>query len=56
VDDIETAVMTLTMRDDSNTAHVTSTSSHGDHRGIKADEVGDFAVRKVDLDRIVDLD
>ncbi len=56
MNNVETTVVTLTMRDDSNTTHITSTSSHGDHRGIEADEVSDFAVRQVDLDRIVDLD
>ena len=56
VHNVETAVVTLTMRDHPNSAHVSSTSGHCNHCGIEADVVGNLACRQVDFDRIVDLD
>jgi hypothetical protein len=43
VDDVEATVVTLTVGDDTNTTHVTTTSGHGDHTGVEADEVLDLA-------------
>lgn len=56
VDDVETTVVALTVSDDTNTTHVTTTSDHNDGTGIELDEVGDLASGKLDLDGIVDLD
>ena len=43
VHDVETSVVALTVGDNTNTAHVTTTSGHGDHTGIEVDEVIDLA-------------
>ena len=43
VDDVEATIVTLTVGDDTNTTHVTTTSGHGDHTGVEADEVLDLA-------------
>jgi len=56
VDNVETSVVTLTVSDDTNTTHVTTTSSHGKDTGVESDEVRDLASGKVDLDGIVDTD
>jgi len=56
VDNVETTVVALTVGDDTNTTHVTTTSGHGDGAGVELDEVGDLASGKVDLDGVVDLD
>jgi hypothetical protein len=56
VDDVEASIMSLTVSDDTNTAHIATTSDHCDHTSIKADVVGDFACGDVDLDCVVDLD
>lgn len=56
VDDVETTVVALTVSDDTNTTHVTTTGGHGNNASVEADEVGDLASGKVDLDSVVDLD
>ena len=56
VDNVESSVVTLTVSDDTNATHVTTTSSHGDDSGIKLDELGDLASGEVDLDGVVNLD
>ena len=56
VQDVETTVVALTVSDDTNTTHVTTTDGHGDDTGVEADEVGDFAGGNVDLNGVVDLD
>lgn len=56
VDNVEATVVTLTVGDDTNTAHVTTTSDHGDVASVELDEVGDLAGGEVNLDGVVDLD
>ncbi|KAH6607358.1 hypothetical protein Trco_003671 [Trichoderma cornu-damae] len=56
VDDVEATVVTLTVGDDTNTAHVATTSDHGDGASVELDKVGDLAGGEVNLDRVVDLD
>lgn len=56
VDNVEASVVALTVGDDTNTAHVTTTSDHGDGASVELDEVGDLAGGKLDLDGVVDLD
>lgn len=47
VDNVEASVVALTMSDDTYTSHVASTSRHGDHAGVEADEVLDLACEHV---------
>ena len=56
MDNVEATVVTLTVGDDTNTAHVTTTSDHGNSASVELDEVGDLAGGKVDLDGVVNLD
>jgi hypothetical protein len=56
VDNVEASVVALTVSDDTNTTHVTTTSDHDDHTSVELDEVGDLAGGEVDLDGVVDLD
>jgi len=56
VDNVETSIVTLTVRDDTNTTHVATTSDHGNDTSIELDEVGDLAGCEVDLNGVVDLD
>lgn len=56
VHNVEATIVTLTVGDDTNTTHVTTTSDHGEGASVKLDEVGDLASVKVDLDSVVDLD
>jgi hypothetical protein len=56
VDNVEASVVALTVSDDTNTTHVTTTSDHDDHTGIELDEVRDLASGQVNLDGVVDLD
>ncbi len=56
MDNVETPVMTFSMRDDTNTTHVTTTRDHCNRTGVEFDEIGDLSRREVDLDGIVDLD
>jgi len=45
VDDVEATIVTLTVGDDTNTTHVTTTSGHGDDTSVETDEVLDLACR-----------
>lgn len=56
VDNVETTIVTLSVSDDTNTTHVTTTSSHGDDTSVELDEIGDLAGSQIDLDSVVDLD
>ena len=56
VDNVEATIVTLTVGDDTNTTHVTTTSDHGNGTSVELDKVGDLASGKVDLDSVVDLD
>ena len=56
VDDVETSVVALTVGDNTNTTHVTTTSDHADNTAVEADKVNDLASGNVDLDGVVDLD
>lgn len=56
VDDVETSVVALTVSDNTNTTHVTTTSDHDDGAGVELDEVCDLASGEVNLDSVVDLD
>ena len=56
VDNVEASIVTLTVGDDTNTTHVTTTSDHGDHTSVELNEVLDLAGGEVDLDGVVDLD
>jgi hypothetical protein len=56
VQDVETTVVALTVGDDTDTTHVTTTDGHGDDTGVEADEVNDLAGGNVNLDGVVDLD
>lgn len=56
VDDVEASVVALTVGDDTNTAHVTTTGDHGNGTSVELDKVGDLAGGEIDLDSVVDLD
>lgn len=56
VDDIETTVMSLTMSDDANTAHITTASNHGDSSSVESNEFGNLPSFEVNLDGVVDAD
>ena len=56
VDNVEASIVTLTVGDDTNTTHVTTTGDHDDDTSVELDEVGDLASGKVNLDSVVDLD
>lgn len=56
VDDVETTIVALTVGNDTNTAHVATTSDHGDGTGVELDKVCDLASVQVNLDSVVDLD
>ena len=56
MDNVEASVVALTVGDDTNTTHVTSTGDHADNTSVEVDEVGDLASGEVDLDGVVDLD
>lgn len=56
VDNVETTIVTLTVSDDTNTTHVTTTSDHADNAAIEADEVNNLAGGNVNLDGVVDTD
>lgn len=56
VDDVETTIVALTVGNDTDTTHVTTTGGHGDNTSVELDEVGDLASGNVDLHGVVDLD
>lgn len=43
VDDVETTIVTLTVGDDTDTTHVTTTSNHGDVANLELDKVLNLA-------------
>ena len=51
---VEATVVTLTMRDNAHTTHVSSTGDHGNDTSVEADEVCDLSRSQVNLDRVVD--
>lgn len=55
MDDVETTVVALTMSDDTDTTHVTTTSDHSNGTSVELDGVGDLASGEIDLDGVVDL-
>jgi hypothetical protein len=56
VDNVEASVVALTVSDDTDTTHVTTTGNHDNDTSVELDEVGDLASGEVDLDGVVDLD
>lgn len=56
VDDIESTIVTLSMCDDPNTAHVAATGDHSDCTSIELHKIGNFASGEVNLDGVVDFD
>ena len=56
VDNVEASVVALTVSDDTDTTHVTTTGNHDDDTSVELDEVGDLASGEVDLDGVVDFD
>lgn len=54
--DIETTNVFLAVRDHTSTTHVTSTSNHHNVSGVEVNEFGDFALLKVKLESVVNLD
>ena len=56
VDNVEASVVALTVGDDTDTTHVTTTGNHDNDTSVELDEVGDLASGEVDLDGVVDLD
>lgn len=56
VDNVEATIVTLTVGDDTNTTHVTTTSDHGNGASVELDEVGDLASGEINLDSVVDSD
>jgi hypothetical protein len=54
--DVEATIVAFTVRNNTNTTLITTTSDHSDDTGIELNEVGDFARRKLDLDCVIDLD
>jgi hypothetical protein len=56
VDNVETSIVALTVSDDTNTTHVTTTGSHGNDTSVELDVVGDLASSEIDLDGVVNLD
>jgi len=56
VDNFETTNVTLTVGDDTNTAHVTTASDHDDVTNFELDEVSDLGFLNVVTDGVVSLD
>lgn len=56
VDDRETTLVDLTVGDNTDTTHVTTTDGHGDNTSVEADEVDNLAGGDINLDGVVDLD
>jgi len=55
VNDVETSIVTFTMSDNTDTAHVTTTGDHCNNTRIELDEIGDLASREINLDGVIDL-
>jgi len=56
VDNVETSIVTLSVSDNTNTAHVTTTGSHCNDTSVELDKVRDLASCEVNLDGVVNLD
>jgi hypothetical protein len=56
MNDIETSNMSLTVNDDTRSSHVTAASDHDNVSGVEFDKVHDFALFKIKLDSVVDVD
>jgi hypothetical protein len=56
VHNVEASIVTLSVGNDTNASHVTTTSNHGNDTSVELDEVGDLASCEVNLDGVVDLD
>ena len=56
VDNVETSIVTLSVGNNTNTTHVTTTSGHGNDTCVEFDKLRDLTSSKIDLDSIVDLD
>jgi len=56
VHNVEASIVALTVSDDTDTAHIATTGSHGDAASVELNEVGDLTSSEVDLDGVVNLD
>ncbi|KAL2291659.1 hypothetical protein FJTKL_11881 [Diaporthe vaccinii] len=56
VDNVETTIVTLTVGDDTNTTHVTTTSDHGQVTNLELDKVVNLASGQAAVHGVVDLD
>jgi hypothetical protein len=56
MDNLKTTNVTFTVSDDTDAAHVTTTSSHADIANFELDEVGDLGILNVITNSIVGLD
>jgi hypothetical protein len=56
VHDIETANVSFTVHNDTRTAHVATTSDHGDVASLKRNEIGDLVLLDVELHGIINPD
>lgn len=56
VDNVEAALVSLSVGDGADSAHVSTSGGHDDVTVLKLDERGDLAGGQVDLDGVVDLD
>lgn len=56
MDHVKTTVMSFTMRDNTRTTHVATSGNEDDVTRVELDEVRDFVLLQVELDRVVCLD
>ncbi len=56
MNDIESSDVLLSVYDDTNTTHVTTTRHHNNVTSVELDKVDDFVLLKVELDGVIDLD
>lgn len=56
MDDIETSVVSLSVCNNTNTSHVTTTGHHANAARIEVNVLSDLSSLKVDLDGVIDLD
>jgi len=56
VNDIKTSIVSLTVSDNTNTAHVATTSNHGNSTSVEADEFSYLSGLNIDFDSVVDTD
>ena len=55
MNDVEASIMTLTMRDHTDTAHITTACCHCNNASVKSDKFRDLPSRQINLDSIIDL-